>query len=89
MFIAASIMNLRSVVMRKDEHECGDDGEGGHERDDGGEGVPEYIEGAHDLEIGAAETNNEVCYYFVLKSMASLMRPQISVVSGFIGIAKI
>ena len=59
------------------------------ERGDGGEGVPECIEGAHDLEIRAAETNNDVYCYFVLKSMASLTRPQMSLVFGFIGIAKI
>ena len=75
--------------MRKDRHELGDDREGGQECGDGGKGVPECIEGAHDLEIGAAETNNEICCCFVLKSMASLTRPQMSVVSSFIGITKI
>jgi hypothetical protein len=56
LFIVASIMNLKSAVIRNDGHERGDDGEGGHERGDdgeggqergdGGQGVPEYIEGA-------------------------------------------
>jgi hypothetical protein len=77
LLIVASIMNLRNVVMRKDGQERDDDEEGGHERGDGGEDFPELIEDAQDLEIGAAETNNEVCCCFVLKSMASLMRPQI------------
>lgn len=66
-------MNLKSVVIRNDGQEHG------HERDDGGEGVSEWIEGVHDLEFGAAETNNEVWCCFVLKSMVSLTKPQMSV----------